>query len=742
MTPAYADGTALSGVDYTPNISAIRFSGTASEQHSFTVATTEDAEVEPDETFSVNLTVGPDGTGPVPAEDAPNVGTAPGTGTIENDDRYRIVVTAKIGLSSDPDSLSEDADPVTVELTATADGAVSSERTVTVSVGAAGDGAVEGTDYAVVDDFDLTIPANAAAGTSTFTLAPTNDDIVEADETITVSGTGKDMDVEAATITLKDGDTAAVALALSPESISENGGVSTVTATLSAAADEETVVTVSLAPVAPGAAEDATLTGTTLVIPAGETVSTGDVTVTAVDNAAVEADRTFTVSGTASGGRGAADPDDEDLLVLNDDRANLTVEDAAIREGRPLKFTIVLDNDVDGGVSVTPALSDITARAGVDYEAGVAPLHFAGVAGETGTVSVPTIQDDLIEGAERFSLRLTATPLSGGIGVRSAAATGVGLFVDEGATGTIRDDDRAKLTIADASAEEGEVVAFTVTLDHDVPGGVTATPSFTDGSATAGADYRANPRTLRFAGRKGETRTIAVETIQDQLVENDETFTVSLEAATSVKVEAGEGATGTIRDNDETIEVSVSLTPDTVAEGETARFAIALSAPSNEVPVTVDYATVEGTATAGVDYESASGTATFQPGETRREIPVLVLDDVKNEPVETFSLRISNLAGGPTVLGAAEATAFIDEADPMPAAWLARFGRAAADHAVEAVTERMENGAAGSGVQVPAGGNDLLSGFGGGTAWAANGGRPVGVLPNGDPSPLAADDRS
>ena len=710
----------------------------------------------------------------------------------------------------------------------------------------------------------------AAGERRTLSVRTIQDEIVEGTETFVVDlevatnrasvgafgedGDGLNGDRQATGTIVEDDPAPTVTLSLSPDSVSENGGVSTVTAMLSQAADEDTTVTVSAAAVAPAEAADFALAGSTLVIAAGATASSGTVTIAAVDNAAAAPDRKVLVSGTVEGGRGASDPDDAELLIENDDtaslsisetsavegetlafvvtlsnevtggftatpslfdetatmgtdylnrvvevsfegrqgeehvievpavhdqvvegdeslrlslrpnapeyvldpddatgtirdndRAKLSISDASAREGKAIEFAITLDAAVSGGLVATPTVSDLTAVRDLDYAVEIEPIRFEGLAGERRTLSVKTIQDELVEGAETFVVDLEVVANLASIGSFSHEG---GVNGEEHATGTIRDDDRAKLSISDASAEEGSPMTFTVVLDSEVPGGLTATPGFTDVSATAGADYLADDGALTFAGTKGETRTVHVETIQDQLVENDETFAVSLdaEAASGVPIETGDGATGTIRDNDETIEVSVSLNPDTVSEGETARFEIALSAPSREVPVTVDYATEDGTATAGADYEPVAGSVTFQPGETWRQIPVLVLDDVKNEPAETFSLRLSNLAGGPTVLGGAEATAFIDEVDPMPAAWLARFGRTAADHIVEAVTERMEGSSTGSGVQVPTGGNDLLSGlggvptangtFGGGTAWAANGGRPVGVLPNGDPSPL------
>jgi hypothetical protein len=59
--------------------------------------------------------------------------------------------------------------------------------------------------------------------------------------------------------------------------------------------------------------------------------------------------------------------------------------------------------------------------------------------------------------------------------------------------------------------------------------------------------------------------------------------------------------------------------------------------------VRVDYRTVDGTARAGEDYQAASGTLVFQPGETQKRVRVSVLGDTQYEPDETFSLQLSNL---------------------------------------------------------------------------------------------------
>ena len=115
-------------------------------------------------------------------------------------------------------------------------------------------------------------------------------------------------------------------------------------------------------------------------------------------------------------------------------------------------------------------------------------------------------------------------------------------------------------------------------------------------------------------------------------------------------------------------------------------FEVTLDRPASE-PVTVDYATTDGTATAGEDYDAASGTLELAAGETSKTIEVTVHADTKDEGEETLTLRLSNAAGARIEDG--EATGTIHDRDPLPKEWLARFGRTVAGQAVDAVGTRL-----------------------------------------------------
>ena len=188
---------------------------------------------------------------------------------------------------------------------------------MTVSVGAATDPATEGTDYATVDNFTLTINAEQTSGTARFTLTPDNDTLGEGDEKISVTGTttahGPDRDRDGADDHgRRDGVDGGGAVGESLTSVAEDaaaGTVVTVTGTLDGAArTEATSVTVSI-----GAATDTATEGTdyttvddlTLTISAEQTSGTATFTLTPDNDTLGEGDEKISVTGTTT----AAGPD-------------------------------------------------------------------------------------------------------------------------------------------------------------------------------------------------------------------------------------------------------------------------------------------------------------------------------------------------------------------------------------------------------------------------------------------------
>ncbi len=135
---------------------------------------------------------------------------------------------------------------------------------------------------------------------------------------------------------------------------------------------------------------------------------------------------------------------------------------------------------------------------------------------------------------------------------------------------------------------------------------------------------------------------------------------------------------------------------------EAIAFTVTLSRAASGT-VTVDYATRDGTATAGEDYTFTRGTLTFAAGELGKTVSVPLLDDAIDEGEETFTLKLTNPLGA--AIGDGEATGTIENSDPLQRMWLSRFGRTVAGHVVDAVSDRLAKPL--SGAQVTAGGQSL-----------------------------------
>ena len=172
-----------------------------------------------------------------------------------------------------------------------------------------------------------------------------------------------------------------------------------------------------------------------------------------------------------------------------------------------------------------------------------------------------------------------------------------------------------------------------------------------------------------------------------------EEVTVTLPAATdctaagAVCTEAGRKLANTVT---ATVEgpALLSVADARAREGVDAAvaFAVSLSREATGV-VTVDYGTHDGTAKAGEDYTLTRGTLTFAVGETGKTVSVPILDDGHDEGEETFTLKLHNAKGAWIIDG--EATGTIENSDPIPKAWLARFGRTVTDQVLDAVEARL-----------------------------------------------------
>jgi hypothetical protein len=191
-------------------------------------------------------------------------------------------------------------------------------------------------------------------------------------------------------------------------------------------------------------------------------------------------------------------------------------------------------------------------------------------------------------------------------------------------------------------------VTYTVTLSGPIGVSSSVSYSTSNGTATAGTDYTAVSGTLSFLA--GETtKTFTVTLIPDTRDEPNETFRVSLSSPAGGPVLGSPSFIDTtIADDDPTPTVRLAQTSPAPPNFENnsgtslITYTVTLSAAS-DYTITVNYSTANGTATAGSDYNSSSGTLTFSPGGSlTRTFTVGIIGDTVYEPDESFTVSLSS----------------------------------------------------------------------------------------------------
>ena len=624
----------------------------ASGAGTFTLTPVDDGAVEADETLTVSG-----------VSDVPVTSTAV---TLADDDD----ASTRILLSAFPERVSEGDGSTAVTVTATLDRALRQQATaVTVTVSGGGDAGAS--DFVAIGDFSIIIPANAASGTGTFTLTPEDDETVEADERLTISGTS-DLPVTPASVTLVDNDEVSTRILLFltvyPPRASEGDGEIRVTVT--AAVDkgvrpDETRIAVSVEGSGDADAVDFDpIPDFDVVIPANAPNGTGTFTVVPEDDLIVEADEVLTISGVADLPVSPAT-----MELLDDDEASgrivLSADPARVSEGGgPVAVTVTAS--LDRGlrreattVAVSVAGSGDPDAVDFDAVADFAITIEANAPSGTGTFTL-TPQDDAEDEADE-----------------TLALTGESDLPVTPATMELLDDDEASgrivLSADPARVSEGDgTVAVTVTasLDRGLRREATTVAVSVAGSGDPGAvdfDAVADFAITIEANAPSGTGTFTLTPEDDAEDEADETL-----ALTGVSNLPVTPASVVLADDDEMMASRVLSIADAEASegaGE-VRFAVTLDGPS-AAEVTVGYATadpgasVDPVAEADIDYENVAGTLTFAPGEVSRTIRVQVLDDDLDEPDETFALVLSDPRGA--TLGRGSALGTIRDDDEPPA---------------------------------------------------------------------------
>ena len=445
------------------------------------------------------------------------------------------------------------------------------------------------------------------------------------------------------------------ALVLTPASISENGGVSTVTASLSSVSSAAVTITVSASPVSSTGAVsgDYTLsTATTLTIAARSTTSTGTVTVTANDNSVASGSKQVTVSATVSGASGVSAPSSATLTITDDDapQTTLLLSSSSIAENAGVAtVTATLDRTSSAATTITVSASPVSSTGAVsgDYTLSTATTLTIAARSTTSTGTVTITANDNDTDSPDKQVTVTATV---------ANSQGAGSVT--GATLTLTDDDAAPgvtLTLSPSSiSENGGASTVTATLTHPSSEPTTVTVTAVTGFYTVGSDA-----TIVIAAglTAAASDTAAIAAADNATDEPDRTVTVTATAANDQGTTGSvTGATLTLTDDDAAPGVTLAVSPASISEnGGVATVSATLSHPSSAA-TTITVSAAPGTNAVAGDYTlSAPPTVTIAARNisSTGTVTIAAVDndvDAEDKTV-TVSGTAANSQGAGTVTG-------------------------------------------------------------------------------------------
>ena len=344
--------------------------------------------------------------------------------------------------------------------------------------------------------------------------------------------------------------------------------------------------------------------------------------------------------------------------------------DASAREGNTtISFAVEFNHRGPGDTAdytVDYRTEDITATAGADYVSTSGTLTFTPADGDL-VVPVTIKDDDIQDNGETF--RLVLSNPSSGVTLHRTAATAIGTILNhdsEGLTATFPASAYASKSHKGSTDRPQVVVAF----NSSVASISTTTPSVVVNGASITSVQAHTEDGLQNA------QIFFLEPDGN----DDITFTlVANVACASGGICSGTGTPITQVPSAHTIpakqtamasQLSVADATASEEDDSTIDFVVTLS-PASDESVTVDYATANGSASTGDDYTAASGSLTFNAGETSKTIQVSIIDDTVVEDNETLTVTLSNASGAEISDG--QATGDITDGDtesvPLTAAF-------------------------------------------------------------------------
>ena len=584
--------------------------------------------VEPDEKFLVTLT-----NIQINGVDIEDYGIDLVTGNLEAE--VTIVDNDQASLSISDTTVNEAEG--TAAITVTLDHPVVDE--VSIDYATVSQNADIDTDYLATSGTLIFAPGEQS---KTINVSIVDSDLIEGEETFLVSltnlvnnGYAVTLDKSQGVVTIKDDEEAA--LSIDSVTVNEDAGTATLTVMLNQVVATDVSVDFTTADQTATSTEDYQATSGTLTFTPGDL--TKMITVSIVDNPAVEGDESLLVNLSniqASNANITLTNAQGEILIEDNESATVSIADLSVDESAGVAtLTVSLDQPVFADVSIDYATGDQSALQSVDYQNSTGTLTFS--AGEqTKTFNISLIDSNLVEADETFLVTLS----------HIQSGTADVSIADHEALVTIVNDDLAALSISDAVVNEGAgTVDLIVSLNRPVYTSVTVDYQTVGQSADPVDDYLTQSGTLTFDPGE-QSKTITVSIVDSAILEGDETFLVNLtslqSASTDVSLVDNQGEV-TIRDDEQ-----ATLSIDEIQVNEnagTATLTVTLSHAAS-IPVSVDFATADQSATSFDDYQATSDTLTFNPGDLTKTIIITLIDSVTSETDETFLVNLSNIQAG------------------------------------------------------------------------------------------------
>jgi len=515
------------------------------------------------------------------------------------------------------------------------------------------------------------------------TVNVAGDSVFEGDETFVVTITDPPGTLGIGTVqalgTIVDDDTAAVTIsAMTTSAMEGNAGSNLYTFTVSlgqaATAPQSVGWAVSGSGVHAASAADfvgGAFPSGTVDFAIGETSKTIAVTVAA--DAQFEPDETFIVGVTSTTGLPVGSFLAQ-ATILNDDTLSVSIAalSATRAEGQSggtaFIFTVSLDAAATSTLSVSWAVagSGPNPADGSDFAGGIAPSGTVTFAASevSRMITVNLASDAAIEADEAFSVTLTGS--ASGLTIGTATASGT----------ILNDDSSVSIAALSATKAEGQTgFTFTATRTGDISVAQTVSAAVSGSGATpaSGGDFVGGilpTWIITFAA--GETsKIVAVDVVDDSLVEGNETFALTLSNPSAGLVLGTASAMGTIQNDDASVSIAAASADKPEGDSGTTPFTFTATR-AGDISVTHSVAwSIVGSGADGADPSDFGsgpldgGTLTFAPGETTKTVSLPVVGDTEVEADEQFTISLQNPTAGLTIqTGSAIGTIRSDDGPP------------------------------------------------------------------------------